>query len=82
MTSADREVIATRVLLAPRELVWKAWTDPKHVAQWWGPNGFTGIFHAARMDRSIQMKVTAFVRALLQHAENTPRPAVEREHMQ
>src|SRR2546426_6169783 len=41
MISADREIITTRVLDAPRELVWKAWTDPKHVAEWWGPNGFT-----------------------------------------
>ena len=26
---------------APRELVFKAWTDPKQVAQWWGPHGFS-----------------------------------------
>jgi uncharacterized protein YndB with AHSA1/START domain len=38
---AAQEVFFTRVLAAPRDLVWKAWTDPKHVAQWWGPNGFT-----------------------------------------
>ena len=31
----------TRVFDAPRDLVFKAWTDPKHVAQWWGPQGFT-----------------------------------------
>ncbi|WP_224095703.1 SRPBCC family protein [Nostoc sp. MS1] len=31
----------TRVFNAPRELVWKVWTDPKHVEQWWGPKGFT-----------------------------------------
>jgi len=30
-----------RIFDAPRELVFKAWTDPKHLAQWWGPNGFT-----------------------------------------
>jgi uncharacterized protein YndB with AHSA1/START domain len=29
----------TRVFDAPRELVWKAWTDPKYVVQWWGPKG-------------------------------------------
>ena len=34
-------IIATRLLSAPRELVWTAWTDPKHLAQWWGPNGFS-----------------------------------------
>ena len=31
----------TRVFDAPRELVFKAWTDTKHVAQWWGPKRFT-----------------------------------------
>jgi len=31
----------TRVFDAPPEVVWKAWTDPKYVAQWWGPKGFT-----------------------------------------
>jgi uncharacterized protein YndB with AHSA1/START domain len=31
----------TRIFDAPRELVWKAWTNPKHVMQWWGPTGFT-----------------------------------------
>jgi uncharacterized protein YndB with AHSA1/START domain len=36
-----RSIIATRVFDAPRDLVFAAWTDPKHLAQWWGPNGFT-----------------------------------------
>jgi uncharacterized protein YndB with AHSA1/START domain len=39
--SADREIVISRAFAAPRELVWEAWTDPKHVAQWWGPKGFT-----------------------------------------
>jgi len=34
-------MIVTRVFDAPRELVWKAWTDPKYVMQWWGPKGFS-----------------------------------------
>ena len=34
-------IAGVRVLDAPRDLVWKVWTDPKHLAQWWGPNGFT-----------------------------------------
>jgi uncharacterized protein YndB with AHSA1/START domain len=38
----DRMVI-TRVFDAPRALVWKAWTDPKYVMQWWGPKGFTAL---------------------------------------
>jgi uncharacterized protein YndB with AHSA1/START domain len=35
------EVTLTRIFDAPRELVWKAWTDPKLLARWWGPKGFT-----------------------------------------
>lgn len=34
-------MVVTRVYDAPRELVWKAWTDPKYIMQWWGPEGFT-----------------------------------------
>lgn len=36
-----RSIITTREFDAPRDLVWEAWTDPKHLAEWWGPNGFT-----------------------------------------
>jgi uncharacterized protein YndB with AHSA1/START domain len=43
--AGEREIVATRVFDAPRELVFKMWTDPKHVAQWWGPNGFTNTIH-------------------------------------
>jgi uncharacterized protein YndB with AHSA1/START domain len=39
--SSDREIVATRVLDAPRERVWSVWTDPEHLAKWWGPTGFT-----------------------------------------
>jgi uncharacterized protein YndB with AHSA1/START domain len=37
----DREIVIARVFNAPRELVFKAWTDPKHLVRWWGPNGFS-----------------------------------------
>ena len=43
--SVDREIVITRVFDAPRELVWDAWTDPKHVVRWWGPRGFTTTIH-------------------------------------
>ena len=36
-----KELTLTRVLNAPRELVFKAWTDPEMLADWWGPRGFT-----------------------------------------
>src|SRR5882672_8815579 len=37
----DKGVVLTRIFDAPRRLVFKVWTDPKHMAEWWGPNGFT-----------------------------------------
>ncbi len=37
----ERELTLTRVFDAPRELVFKAWTEPEHLKQWWGPRGFT-----------------------------------------
>ena len=54
--TVEPEMVITRVFEAPRELVFKAWTEPAHVVQWWGPNGFTtphckidlrpgGVFH-------------------------------------
>lgn len=36
-----RSIVGTRVFDAPRGLVFSAFTDPKHLAQWWGPNGFS-----------------------------------------
>lgn len=43
-----QRMVVTRVFDAPRELVWKAWTDPNYVQQWWGPKGFTSP--VCRMD--------------------------------
>jgi uncharacterized protein YndB with AHSA1/START domain len=40
-TMTMKDIIITRAFDSPRELVWKAWTDPKHFARWWGPKGFT-----------------------------------------
>ncbi len=42
----DRQIISTRVFKAPRELLWEVIRDPAHLAQWWGPKGFTNNFHA------------------------------------
>ncbi len=44
-TAADREMVIIRTVDAPRELVWQAWTQPHHIAQWWGPNGFRTTIH-------------------------------------
>ena len=39
--SVDRELVITRVFDAPRDLVWKAFTEPDRLTHWWGPKGFT-----------------------------------------
>jgi uncharacterized protein YndB with AHSA1/START domain len=39
--SSKWDLVITRVFDAPRALVFKAWTEARHVAQWWGPKGFT-----------------------------------------
>jgi len=41
LQSDPRAIIGIREFDVPRELVFAAWTDPKHLAQWWGPDGFT-----------------------------------------
>ena len=38
---AARELIITRLIHAPRARIFRAWTDPAQLAQWWGPEGFT-----------------------------------------
>ena len=43
--TAERELFITRLIKAPRNLVWDAWTDPKHIVHWWGPDGFTNTIH-------------------------------------
>src|SRR4029453_10744866 len=39
--TADREIVISRVINAPRELVFEAFTEVRHLSQWWGPEGFT-----------------------------------------
>jgi uncharacterized protein YndB with AHSA1/START domain len=40
-----REVTLERTLHAPRDLVWEGWTQPEHIARWWGPRGWTTTFY-------------------------------------
>ena len=43
-TRNEKELRIVRVFDAPRERVWKAWTDPEQVKSWWGPRSFTAPF--------------------------------------
>lgn len=49
--TSDREIKLSRVLNAPVDLVWEVWTDPKHIKEWWGPNGFTNTI--SKMDLKV-----------------------------
>ena len=43
--ATDRELVVSRIIEGPRALVYEAYTEVKHLAQWWGPNGFTTTTH-------------------------------------
>jgi uncharacterized protein YndB with AHSA1/START domain len=46
IATGEREIVATRIFDAPRDVVWRAFTDPDHLKHWWGPAGFTNTFHS------------------------------------
>jgi uncharacterized glyoxalase superfamily protein PhnB/uncharacterized protein YndB with AHSA1/START domain len=48
-STADREISIERTFNAPIELVWEVWTDPEHIKNWWGPNGFTNTITQMNM---------------------------------
>ena len=39
----ERSIVLPRIIHAPRDLVFLAWTDPVHIARWWGPHGFRSV---------------------------------------
>lgn len=68
----ERALVITRVLDAPRELVWQAFAESDRLAQWWGPAGFTmlvrtldfrpgGVFHYAMRSPEGQVMWGRFV---------------------
>jgi uncharacterized protein YndB with AHSA1/START domain len=61
--TAGREIVISRVLNAPRELVFSAWTDPDHVGIWWGPRGFSTTTH------EMDVKPGGVWRFTMHHAE-------------
>lgn len=44
-TTPDCEIVSTRIVNTAREIVYKAWTDPAHLQNWWGPAGFSNTFN-------------------------------------
>jgi uncharacterized protein YndB with AHSA1/START domain len=59
--STPGEITITRVFDAPRELVWKVWTEPEHLKQWWSPKGFTAP--VAQIDLRVGGKYLASMRS-------------------
>ncbi|MGB5026600.1 MAG: SRPBCC domain-containing protein, partial [Saprospiraceae bacterium] len=44
-TTPDCEIVSSRIFSAHRELVFRAWSEPNHLKNWWGPAGFTNTFN-------------------------------------
>jgi uncharacterized protein YndB with AHSA1/START domain len=44
-TTPDSEIVSSRVFNTKRELVYRAWSNPNHLKNWWGPAGFTNTFN-------------------------------------
>ena len=53
-----REIRAVRTFKAPIELMWKVWTDPEHICNWWGPNGFTNTIHQMDLREGGEWRLT------------------------
>lgn len=70
-TMAERGLTITRVLDAPRELVWRCWTDPDHFARWWGPEHF----HTPRDTVEIDPRPGGVFRATMVGSDGTEHPA-------
>jgi uncharacterized protein YndB with AHSA1/START domain len=49
-TATAQQIEITRVYDAPRELVWRAWTEPEELVQWWGPPGWSTPLESVTMD--------------------------------
>lgn len=45
ITTPDSEIVSSRIVNAPQKLVYRAWTEPVHLKNWWGPAGFTNTFN-------------------------------------
>ncbi|MEO3430582.1 SRPBCC domain-containing protein [Pelagibius sp. CAU 1746] len=61
----DRVLVITRVLDAPRALVFKVWTQPEHLVRWWGPKGFT------LPDCTVELRPGGAFRCLMRSPEGT-----------
>ena len=57
-STADREIRISRLFNAPVELVWEVWTNPDHIKNWWGPNGFSTTIHLMNVSTGGEWNLT------------------------
>jgi len=57
-TTTNRELRITKTLKAPIELVWEVWSKSEHIANWWGPKGFTNTIHKMEFKEGGEWKFT------------------------
>ena len=56
--STNRELRITKTLSAAVDLAWEVWTNPEHIANWWGPNGFTNTIHTMDVAEAGKWRLT------------------------
>ena len=53
-----KELRITRTFKAPISLMWEVWTNPEHIVNWWGPNGFTNTIHKMDLQEGGEWNLT------------------------
>jgi uncharacterized protein YndB with AHSA1/START domain len=56
--TSDRKIRISRLFDATIELVWEVWTNPEHVKNWWGPDGFTSTIHLMNVSSGGEWNLT------------------------
>ena len=56
--TANREMGITRTFKTSIKLMWEVWTNPEHIANWWGPKGFTNTIHQMDFQEGGEWKFT------------------------
>ena len=54
----EKKLQAVKVFKVPSDLMWKVWTDPEHIVNWWGPDGFTSTIHKMDFQEKGEWKLT------------------------
>jgi uncharacterized protein YndB with AHSA1/START domain len=58
MENAETGIKLTSKFLAPVALMWRVWTEPEYITQWWGPSGFTSTIHVMDVKEGGEWKLT------------------------